>query len=254
MKTILCTLLIAISFNSYAAPKVLATVNGAKITQAAVENYMSHVKSSMSFQSALATMITIEVLASERLRTPLKPDSPLQLELDRNRKAYLASDTSEMLLKGFNMTDEQIKTAYQQQYLNEAVLKEYNASHILVKTKQQADELIQQLKLKADFSALAKQHSTGPSGKNGGSLGWFNLSKMVKPFSAATASLTKNNVSDPVQTQFGWHIIKLNDVRKTTAPSLDSVTKKITNRFAALKLNEEIEKLISAANIVINQP
>ncbi len=254
MKYIFYTFFLTVSFNNYAAPKVLATINGTDITQAAVENHMLHVKSSMSFRTALATMITIEVLATERLKTPLITDSVLQLELDRNRKALLASATSEALLQSFKMSDEEIEAAYQEQYLTERLLKEYQASHILVKTKQQADDLFAQLEQDADFAALAKQHSTGPSGKNGGSLGWFNLSKMVKPFSTATASLTKNGISAPVKTQFGWHIIKLNDVREITPPTLASVKNKIKSRFAALKLNDEIEKLIATADIVIKQP
>jgi len=90
--------------------------------------------------------------------------------------------------------------------------KKVNASHILVSTKEQADELLKKLELGSSFESLAQQYSKCPSGKKGGSLGWFGRGQMVREFENAAFSLQKGKTSQPVKTQFGWHIIKVNDV------------------------------------------
>ncbi len=86
-----------------------------------------------------------------------------------------------------------------------------NASHILVKTKEEADSIIEALKAGKSFSDLAKEKSSCPSGKKGGNLGWFTHGQMVREFEKAAFSMKKGEVSMPVKTQFGWHIIKVND-------------------------------------------
>ena len=84
----------------------------------------------------------------------------------------------------------------------------------------------------ADFLELAKAHSTGPSGKNGGDLGWFEREQMVAPFSEATAALEKNAITtEPVQTQFGWHVIRLDDKRENPPPNLDDVKPDLTTEL-----------------------
>tara|TARA_Y100000310_G_scaffold8435_1_gene8992 strand:+ start:126 stop:395 length:270 start_codon:yes stop_codon:yes gene_type:complete len=84
-------------------------------------------------------------------------------------------------------------------------------SHILVKTQEQALEIKEKLNNGESFEKLAKEYSSCPSKKRGGSLGWFSRGQMVKEFEKATFSLKKGQISEPVKTQFGWHIIKLND-------------------------------------------
>ena len=239
------------SFNTFAATRVIATVNGSEITQAAVENFMQHVKTPLSFKNALSEIITIETLVSYRLKTPIKQDSPLQLELDRTRKGMIAADTLENILTNIKMSEEELKFEYEKNYLSASARQEYNANHILVKSKDEALKIIQQLNDNADFEKLATKHSTGPSGKNGGSLGWFNLKKMVKPFSAATAALNKGEYSQtPAKTQFVWHIIKLNDIREKPVPTLESVADTIKRQYSALQLSAEVTKLLKAASIV----
>lgn len=86
-----------------------------------------------------------------------------------------------------------------------------NASHILVKTEEEAKQIKEKINQGKSFEDLAKQHSLCPSKKKGGNLGWFSNGQMVKEFEKATLKLKKNQISEPVKTQFGWHIIKLND-------------------------------------------
>lgn len=253
MKYIVSIFFLIYSFNSFAASKVLVTVNGSEITQAAVENFMLHVKKSISFKEALGEMITIETLASYRLEKPIAPDSTLQLELDRNRKAIIAANTLESFLSSFKMSEEALNAEYEKLYLTSAARQEYNANHILLKSEDEALKIIQSLNDNANFEELAKLYSTGPSGKTGGALGWFTFEKMVKPFSEATAILNKGqHTQTPTKTQFGWHVIKLNDIRKKPAPTLESVTAKIKRRYSALMLSAEINKLHKTAEIIVN--
>ena len=86
-----------------------------------------------------------------------------------------------------------------------------NASHILVKTQQEASELLEKIKLGEKFEDLAKMFSKCPSGKKGGSLGWFSHGQMVREFEKAAFALKKGDISLPIKTQFGWHLIKLID-------------------------------------------
>ncbi len=89
--------------------------------------------------------------------------------------------------------------------------KKVNASHILVKTEQEAKDILEQLDAGKPFDALAKERSMCPSGKKGGNLGWFTMGQMVREFEKAAFSTKKGTVSQPVKTQFGYHIIKVED-------------------------------------------
>jgi parvulin-like peptidyl-prolyl isomerase len=89
--------------------------------------------------------------------------------------------------------------------------KQVNAQHILVKTEEQAREILNELKQGKSFEDLARTKSLCPSGKKGGNLGWFGHGQMVREFQKAAFSLKKGEVSQPVKTQFGWHIIKVKD-------------------------------------------
>lgn len=88
------------------------------------------------------------------------------------------------------------------------------ASHILVKTEEEAKKLLEEIKNGADFAKLASEHSMCPSGREGGDLRFFGRGMMVKPFEDAAFALKKGEVSEPVETQFGWHLIKLTDIKE----------------------------------------
>ncbi|MBL7004324.1 MAG: peptidylprolyl isomerase [Gammaproteobacteria bacterium] len=252
LKPIITALLLCASLQAQSAPKVLATVNGQAITQAQIENFMAHNQTPLSYRDALAEIITIELLAEKRLTQGILPDTKLYLELDRQRKAVIASDMLQQILKSFTISDETIESEYKKTYTSLSALTEYNARHILVDSETQAKELITELSNGADFAALAKVHSSGPSGKNGGSLGWFDSSRMVKPFSDATAALKKGAFTmTPVNTDFGWHIIKLDDTRINQAPTLESVKKEIINRLSTLELSKALNELRKTAVIEV---
>ena len=137
----------------------------------------------------------------------------------------------------------------QAQYIDAEPEPEFNASHILVETKEEADAIKTELDGGADFAELAKEKSTGPSGPGGGSLGWFGPGMMVPAFEEAVAGMEAGSVSEPVETQFGWHVIKLNETRTAEAPALEGVREELETQIRQTKVQEAIESLTEAAEV-----
>lgn len=174
------------------------------------------------------------------------------LQIENERRAILASAEIERLIDA-EITEDVVEAAYEEQFVNVEAAQEYNASHILVETEEAAAEIVTELEGGADFATLAQERSTGPSGPNGGELGWFGKGSMVPEFENEVIALEVGTISAPVQTQFGWHVIRLNDVRDVTPPPLDQVRAELRNtlsqeavaaRIAALRADTEAEVLI----------
>jgi len=139
-----------------------------------------------------------------------------------------------------------IEKVYQSYRKNFKPSKEFNSSHILVQEEKSALNIIKKLNKKANFSDLAKEFSIGPSGKNGGQLGWFSAGRMVKEFEKATFLLIKGQVTKkPVKTQFGFHIIQLNDIRESKPKKLSEIMPnihKLIKQKSLLNLEKQIRK------------
>lgn len=139
-----------------------------------------------------------------------------------------------------------IEKVYQSYQKNFKPSKEFNSSHILVQEEKSALNIIKKLNKKANFSDLAKEFSIGPSGKNGGQLGWFGAGRMVKEFEKATFLLKKGQVTKkPVKTQFGFHIIQLNDIRESKPKKLSEIMPnihKLIKQKSLLNLEKQIRK------------
>lgn len=131
------------------------------------------------------------------------------------------------------ITEDMLQEAYDEFAQGYEGKEEARAQHILVKEEARARELIAQLDEGADFTELAKEHSQGPSGPNGGDLGWFTAERMVAPFSVAVFKLEPGSyASTPVQTDFGWHVIKLNEKRKAVPPPLEAVAQQLGEQLS----------------------
>ena len=153
------------------------------------------------------------------------------------------------------VTDAELKPEYDAQVA--AMPREYHARHILVEDKAMADSITKDLKGGADFAKLAEQKSKDSSGKSGGDLGWFTLDTMVKPFADAVAALQPGQLTEqPVQSQFGWHVIKLEESRASAPPAFEEVKdrvkvivqrKKLQTYLEDLRKNAKIEKVEAAA-------
>ncbi len=153
-------------------------------------------------------------------------------------EAYITRKVSEQL------TDEAIQTAYDAYVDDTASREQVTASHILVETEDEARAIIAQLNDGAEFAELAKEKSTGPSGPNGGELGSFGRGQMVPAFETAAFSMPAGSYSEtPVQTQFGWHVLKVYDKGIEAAPSLDEMRDQIVANLSRQSFSRIVEEL-----------
>jgi peptidyl-prolyl cis-trans isomerase C len=146
------------------------------------------------------------------------------------------------------VSDAELKPEYDAQVAQ--LPREYHARHILVEDKATADAITKDLKGGADFAKLAAQKSKDSSANSGGDLGWFTLETMVKPFSDAVAKLQPGELTpEPVQSQFGWHVIKLEETRAPEAPAFEDVKERVRSIVQRKKLQAYLEELRKAAKI-----
>ncbi|TCP61087.1 peptidyl-prolyl cis-trans isomerase C [Rhodovulum bhavnagarense] len=171
-----------------------------------------------------------------------------RLALENEQRSYIAGEALSRVAQEA-VTDETIQAAYEAAYAAAEPEREYNAAHILVKTEDEAKAIRAELDGGADFAELAKTKSTGPSGPNGGDLGWFTKGMMVKPFEDAVLGLEPGQVSDPVETQFGWHVVTLRDSRIKQAPALDEVRDDLVQQIQRDAMEKAMEDLTAAADI-----
>ena len=174
-------------------------------------------------------------------------------------KAYIAYLTDHALNQAFiqqdvvaAVTDDMVKAAYDKQIAAMPDQDEVEARHILVNTEDDAKAIKTQLDGGADFATLAKEKSIEPGAKDsGGELGYFTQDKMVKPFADAAFAMKVGEISNPVQTQFGWHIIKVEDRRKAAKPTLDQLSQQIKQQLYIAKYTELMKNFRAAAKIDI---
>ena len=171
-----------------------------------------------------------------------------QMTLDNEARALRAAEEIQKIAESA-VTDEALQAAYDENFGNAEPENEYNASHILVETENEAKALVTELDGGADFAELAKEKSTGPSGPRGGELGWFGTGAMVAPFEEAVVALEVGAISEPVQTQFGWHVIKLNDTRIKDAPPLEQVRAQLADDLRRTAIETRVEELSGGADI-----
>jgi peptidyl-prolyl cis-trans isomerase C len=241
------------------APKPVATVNGQALTTAQFELFSKAVSGKASAEltpaqraQALDTLVRAEAVAQQAEKEGLdkQGDAPPSLALARLQILEQAAMTN--FLKDHKATDAELKAEYDSQVA--AMPKtQYKARHILVKTKDEADQIIAQLKKGAKFEKLAADHSLDGSKNNGGDLGWFSPNNMVKPFADAVAGLKKGETTQtPVQTEFGWHVIRLDDTRETTPPAFDTVKDRLVQIVEAKKFKAYGDGLVSADKVEKN--
>jgi peptidyl-prolyl cis-trans isomerase C len=236
---------------------VVATVNNSPITQDVLDVYASQRKAQAgnneqanSEEAVLNELISLELMRQDAVSKGLNKQPIVIAALDQQTRTALAGAAIKDFMASNPVSDEAAQALYDEQI--GVAGKEYNARHILVADEETANEVIKLLDSGSDFSELAKEKSTGPSGPSGGKLGWFGADQMVKPFSEATATLEKGAYTKtPVQTQFGWHVIILDDTRESTPPPFDDVKDRIKLLLANQQLQQYIESMKSSASIDI---
>jgi peptidyl-prolyl cis-trans isomerase C len=240
-----------------AAPAPVATIDGTPITR---QEYDIYLKSLLQGRppveltveqrnQVLDEMINMQLLATQGAKEGLDKDKDVAARLNVVRMRVLADAESQKYLKDKEPTDAELHTEYDTDVA--AMDKtEYHARHILVASKDQADQIIKKIKGGAKFEDVAKAQSTDGSKANGGDLGWFTLTRMAKPFGDAVKTLKKGEMTqEPVQTQFGWHVIKLEDTRESATPPFEQVKQQVTNGVIQKKLQMYVDSLKKTAKI-----
>jgi len=172
----------------------------------------------------------------------------VQLQIENERRSLTAGEAVNGILDA-PLDEAEVQAAYEADYGGAEQTPEYNASHILVETEEAALAVVAELEAGADFAAVAREQSTGPSGPNGGQLGWFGTGAMVPEFEEAVVALEAGAISAPVETQFGWHIVKLNETRIQEAPALEEVRGEIEMQLRQIRAQERIEEVTAAADV-----
>lgn len=234
------------------ADTVVATVNGAPITLGEMivmkEAASQDPQMAAMGDAALYEMMLDQMIQQTAVAGAGKETAGVRAQLEIQRRNALASSAIAGVTQA-EPTDAEIQAAYDKLFASAEPATEYSAAHILVDTEEKAKEIKTQLDGGADFGVLAEQNSTGPSGPNKGDLGWFSADQMVKPFADAVAGLEKGQISDPVQTEFGWHVIKLSDTRLRDVPKLEEVRDQIAQMVLRERVQAEIERLTGAAAV-----
>ncbi|MFO1201901.1 MAG: peptidylprolyl isomerase [Tabrizicola sp.] len=234
------------------ADTVVATVNGAKITlgqmiamkETLPPEYQS-LPDDVLFKGIYDQLIQQEVLAQS-----IKDLGPRAVAtIDNEKRGYVSGLAIEGIVKEA-VTDAALQKAYDDRFKDAKPQTEYHAAHILVATQEEADALKTELAGGADFAELAKAKSTDTgSGANGGDLGWFGLGMMVKPFEDAVVGAKVGEVTGPVQTDFGYHLILVKETRIAEKPTLDQLRDDLASEVERAAVTAKIDELSKGATI-----
>lgn len=235
------------------ADTVVATVDGVDITlghmilvRLGLPQQYNQLPPEVLFKGILDQLVQ-QVVLEKSFEGPVP--RRVEMAVENERRGLVAGEAIEAFL-GTAVTEDEIKAAYDEKYAGAEPETEYKAAHILVETEDEAKALIEELDGGAEFAALAREHSTGPSGPNGGDLGWFGAGMMVPEFEQAVAEMEPGSHSAaPVQTQFGWHVIQLNETRNKSIPALEEVRDEIAQELQAGAVEAHIDALVEKAEI-----
>ena len=201
------------------------------------------------YEDLLERVIDIKLFAQEGKKMKLNEEPSVRAAIDFViEKVLMQAFLSKYVQE--NIKEENLRASYNNFIADETSREEIKASHILMDTESEAIDVINMLNDGDDFAELAKNKSTGPSGPSGGDLGWFKRGQMVPPFEKAAFSLNKNEITQrPVQTQFGWHVIKIFDKRIPEAPSYESMKNKLIQDLERKIVSKKIQDLRNDALI-----
>lgn len=237
------------------AGDVVAMVNDVAITEAEFEEFLmlqrrSRPEDNLQREQVLDEMINMELLRQAAVAQGLDRDPEVLRQVERSRTNLMVGVLLDDWLGGGH-SEEQLRAEYERQ-LEGLDRQEYKARHILLDTEDDAREVIEALDGGADFEELAREHSTGPSGPMGGDLGWFTADGMVPEFSEAVRALeTGTYTRDPVHSDFGWHVILLEETRTAEPPPFEMVRDRVEQILDNRVIQDNIEALRSGAEIEI---
>ncbi|MEJ2481344.1 MAG: peptidylprolyl isomerase [Acidihalobacter sp.] len=245
--------------SSASASPTVATVNGQVITKADLAAYRKMRAGQMpnvnlSNKALVQELVDMRLLEQAALKEGMANKPQVKAQVEQSRANILIQALLRDKFGSQKYSDAELKKQYDQ-LAAQASQREYKASHILVKTEAEAKKVIEQLNKGANFAKLAKKDSIAPSASKGGELGWFTAKTMVAPFSQAVEKLKKGEYTKtPVHTRFGWHVILLQDTRKTNPPPFDQVKSRIRAMLTQQAIQKYVQDLRDKAKIKIDTP
>ena len=235
------------------ADTVVATVNGTNITlgqmivlRGTLSEQYKALPDDVLFKGILEQLIQ-QVMLEQSLGDKITKRDLIAVE--NNKRGYLSGIALQAVV-GASVTDAALQSAYDARFKDAVAKTEYHAVHILVATEDEAKALKVKLDGGEDFAELANVNSTDTgSGANGGDLGWFGLGAMVKPFEDAVIAAKVGEVTAPVKSDFGWHLIKVLETRVAAAPPLDDVRDELASAIEQKAIEAHLKTLTDAATI-----
>ncbi len=239
----------------YDGNTVVAVVNGKEITlghmillRSKLPSEYQNLPDETLFPGILDQLIDQELLGGKEISDAGGVPYQVQLAVDNELRALLATSQVNKVAN-IEITEDQIQVAYLEAYGEVAPEEEWHAAHILVATEQEAKDIIGKLDAGGDFAALAAEFSSDTSARGGGDLGWFGLGTMVKPFEDAVVATDVGKYSAPIESQFGWHIVKVLEARQKPLPTIDEVRAGLIAGLQQKALETALEGLRQAGTI-----
>ncbi|SHK52262.1 peptidylprolyl isomerase [Paramaledivibacter caminithermalis] len=245
--------------------KILATVKGKAITEMDVNALLQNLiaQGNMNFNNEqgkkqlLDELINQELFYNEALDNNYDKEEEFLKELEINKVNILKNYALRKLLNSVNVTEDEVVNYYNNNKESFKTPESVKASHILVKTEEEANKILDEIEKGLDFEEAAKKYSTCPSKERGGDLGFFTKGKMVPEFENAAFSMEKGGISKPVKTQFGYHIVKLVDKKEPVINSFEQVKDQIRNFLLGRKQNNlyvsKTTELRNKYEVIINE-
>jgi peptidyl-prolyl cis-trans isomerase C len=238
-----------------AAKQAAAVVNGKPIGNELFEAYAASTTRKPFAEltpeqrdQALEQLVSLQLAADVAQKAQLDQSAEVATQMALLRLNVLANAEFKHYDSEHPVTDGELKAEYDTRVAKMGT--QYRARHILVESKALADLMIERLNSGVDFALLAQRESKDGSAKQGGDLGWFDLQTMVKPFAAALAGLEKGKYTkQPVQTEYGYHVIKLEDLRAPTPPGYDDVKERLKAEVQRKKVHAYMDELRKVAKV-----
>ena len=247
----LAFMLIAMIIPTISWAETVKTINGSDIDSLVLDIYIqSRTQQPAADTTPEQRLLYLDeltdkyLLSTQESAIQLSQNPQIKAQIELQNRGLIAQAVASEFFVTVNVSEEQILSEYNQ-VIETTPSREYMASHILLETQSEAITIIEKLNNGEVFSDLATTNSIGPSATAGGSLGtWFSPNQMVKPFSDAVAGLDDGNyTTDPIQTEFGWHVILREDSRSSIPPTLDSVSSEIRQKIIQDEFQAYLETL-----------
>ena len=232
---------------------VVARINGSPLYKENLEVVKDNLGAAVPQERLVSRMVELRLLANQARDEGLDADPEVRARVQNAIDNQLANAYLTRYVANLEIAEDDLQAAYAEVEAEYADNVQYRARHILVETEEQAREILGELEGGASFGDLAKENSTDSgSAEKGGDLGWFNLDQMVAPFAEAVGALAPGETgADPIETRFGWHVVRLDDSRPTPAPSFEDMRPELEDHVRRQAVNDMIAELRGDANVEI---